>query len=121
MAIAVAYWVLGLGSSFTRYEKLQITNGYATARTGGFTLTIGMTNTGSSAATLSQNNVFFNGKPDAGATVDFGSGATTITLNPGDAATAVISIGSAYKSGTSLEVMIQSAAGNQYPKVIVLP
>ena len=30
MSIAVAYWLLGLGSSFTKYEKVEFTTAYVT-------------------------------------------------------------------------------------------
>jgi FlaG/FlaF family flagellin (archaellin) len=30
MSLAVAYWMLGLGGAFTRYEKLEFTSAYVT-------------------------------------------------------------------------------------------
>jgi hypothetical protein len=48
-----------------------------------------------------------------------------MTLKPGDAISAVISLNrgtdTVWKSGMSVEVMIQTVAGRQYPKTINLP
>ncbi|MBS7653197.1 type IV pilin, partial [Candidatus Bathyarchaeota archaeon] len=33
MALAVAYWMLGLGGAFTRFEKLEFQSAYVTTET----------------------------------------------------------------------------------------
>lgn len=112
MAIAVAYWAMGIGASFTRFEKLQFTYAYATNDTN---ISIGLKNSGTAAATV--NNVMINGIPLAGST----SGNFTGTLLPGDMASGNITLDPALASGMTVEVTLQTAAGNQYPQVVVLP
>ncbi|MBS7638222.1 DUF4352 domain-containing protein, partial [Candidatus Bathyarchaeota archaeon] len=35
MSLAVAYWMLGLGGAFTRYEKLEFVSAYVTVEKNG--------------------------------------------------------------------------------------
>jgi FlaG/FlaF family flagellin (archaellin) len=126
MAIAVAYWMLGLGGAFTRYEKLEFTSCYATKdSSGNFTIHLTLKNTGSAAATL--DIFFFNAVPDTDlkSYVTIDTSLKNATLNPGDEVKGNITLpavdGSPFKSGMSLELMIQTVAGKQYPKVVVLP
>jgi FlaG/FlaF family flagellin (archaellin) len=112
MAIAVAYWAMGIGASFTRFEKLQFTYAYASNDT---TINIGLKNSGTAPATVSA--VMINGQPLVGTT----TGNFTTLLNPGDLASGTISLTTPLQSGTTVEVKIQTAAGNQYPQVVVLP
>jgi len=161
MSIAVAYWVLGLAGTFTRYEKLEITAMYATNtylrysntshtwEISGWNVTAKLRNTGSATATV--NMVLVNGKP-----IDIFNGTVTLTvdnqkglyyvwvlvdgkpldqalkgtgaiLNPGDERTFVISIprallaGINFVPGMSIEITFHTAAGSDYPKVVVLP
>ncbi|MGA3111737.1 MAG: archaellin/type IV pilin N-terminal domain-containing protein [Candidatus Bathyarchaeia archaeon] len=119
MAIAVAYWAMGVGNSFTRFEKLQITNAYASSDTAA---TITVRNTGTATATLDPtSSVFINGQLIAtGVTVN--GGATAVAIPPGSSATVAIAIPPAQaNSGVSVQVTVQSAAGNQYPTVLSLP
>jgi len=128
MSIAVAYWMLGLGAAFTRYEKLEFASGYAEATAGNFTIKLKLKNTGSADATI--DTVFLNGKPYTSYT---GASAVTVpgtfiglTLKPGDDSGDVTitlsrAAGTSWKSGMSVELVIQTVKGNQYPKVIVLP
>jgi flagellin-like protein len=152
MAIAVAYWMLGLGGAFTRFEKLEFQSGYATARTDDvnatlanyYNISLRFKNTGSAVATV--DLVFFNGVPQMevadlieiqlttpDTTVHTFAGSDfnnmlAIPVAPGDSITGIIlmernvppTTESVFKPGMSLELMIQTAAGNQYPKVIVL-
>jgi archaellum component FlaG (FlaF/FlaG flagellin family) len=121
MAIAVAYWAMGVGSSFTRFEKLQITNAYAPSPT---TATVSVKNTGTATASLdSTTAVFANGQLlTTGVTITGGTNTagTVTTIAPG--ATAQIAItGLNQGDGSSVELTIQSSAGNQYPTVVTLP
>ena len=143
MSIAVAYWMLGLGAAFTRYEKLEFTSGYAVynATSQKFDIRITLKNTGSADATI--DVVFLNAKPSAdyalapyttsllvNSTVFIPAGFIGKTLTPGDS-TGVVVISvyrngdggrtTVWKSGMSVELMIQTVAGKQYPKVIVFP
>ena len=60
MAIAVAYWAMGVGNSFTRFEKLQITNAYASSDTAA---TITVKNTGTATATLDPTSFSLHQRP----------------------------------------------------------
>ena len=151
MSIAVAYWMLGLAGTFTRYEKLEFTSAYAASvtidSTSAFNITFRLKNTGSAPATL--DVIFINGIPhyDCGAalynitiTKDstnyyYGLNFTSsigITLNPGEEASGIITLkdgepigsggaGGTVDSGMTIEVMVQTTAGNQYPKSVTLP
>jgi flagellin-like protein len=61
MSIAVAYWVLGLAGTFTRYEKIEIMSAYADHSKGYWNITATLRNTGSASATI--NLILLNGKP----------------------------------------------------------
>lgn len=65
MSIAVAYWLLGLGGSFTRFEKVEFTTGYAEVGTTPyeFKITLNVKNTGSAVATIAPELILYNGKP----------------------------------------------------------
>jgi len=149
MSIAVAYWMLGLVGTFTRFEKLEFVSAYAVkyvinSGKNAFNITISVKNSGTSPATVTK--FFFNGitnikegktlEENVGLRILYGSTAessfkadgTTVTINPGETKTFSIHmldgaiIGSGYAvSGVSLEITIQTAAGNQYPKTITLP
>jgi len=134
MSIAVAYWVLGLAGTFTRYEKIEIMSMYATkldANT--WKITAKLRNTGSATATI--NMVLINGKPwndysdDVTISVKVVEGDLTfdgvseVTLDPGVSKTFEITIQAtqSFVSGMSVEVTFHTAAGSDYPKVVVLP
>jgi hypothetical protein len=131
MSIAVAYWMLGIGGSFTRFEKLEFVSGYISDATDTkFDITVTLKNTGSADATLDM--VFLNAKPSSAYTGDslvtISGNFTGLTLKPGESTNELISltkwtdtVDSDWKSGMSVEVMIQSVAGRQYPKTINLP
>jgi flagellin-like protein len=134
MAIAVAYWALGLGGTFTRYEKIEIMSMYATKSGNQWIITARLRNTGGAAATI--NMVLINGRPYSDykfnnnnvVTVEVDSSSfdenTGVTLNPGDSKTFTITIltsGNLFVSGMSVEVTFHTASGSDYPKVVVLP
>jgi len=142
MSIAVAYWVLGLAGTFTRYEKIEIMYAYANTNTtaGGWDIIAELRNTGTAAATI--NMILINGKPIpkenwASYIYVYGNGtwqAVTaeddkiVTLDPGKTCKIKITIpsqglniGITFASGMSVEVTFHSAAGSDYPKVVVLP
>jgi len=123
MSLAVAYWMLGLGGAFTRYEKLEFVSAYA-EKDGNFKIHIRLKNTGSADATI--DLWFFNGKP-ANSTddkwgVSIPDDLNGTTLKPGDTKEGTIDLtGSDWKSGMTVEIMVQTVAGRQYPKSIILP
>ncbi|MEM2588090.1 MAG: archaellin/type IV pilin N-terminal domain-containing protein [Candidatus Bathyarchaeia archaeon] len=128
MSIAVAYWMLGLATTFTRYEKLEYTAAYAAPQNGNWSITLTLKNTGTVVATV--NNILINGIP-YNATGVSGIKVITnlpLTINTGDSGTITLTIGSgastptgSFTSGVTVEIIVVTAAGNQYPKTIVLP
>jgi len=126
MSIAVAYWLLGLGGSFTKFEKVEFTTAFVTGdQATGYTINMALKNTGSAAATIDQPSILYNGKP-ANVTGGAGTIITTfvpLTLNPGvSSTTATIALPIAgYTSGMTVEVTIHTTGGKDYPKVITLP
>lgn len=93
MSIAVAYWVLGIGASMTRYEKLQFTSAYAPSDD---LVQIAVKNTGSAPATLDKSAIFVNAvlldsanvklyNTTSGSPVEWTT-SNTLTLQPGQSA-----------------------------------
>jgi len=128
MSIAVAYWMLGLGASFTKYEKLEFTTAYATkdSITGDFTVHLTIKNTGSATATIDSTTILYNGIPDSGYPVADQPVPTNldVTLEPGKGTTGaeiLMNGGGTWTSGMTVEIMIHTVAGKDYPKVIALP
>lgn len=158
MAVAVAYWMLGLTGTFTRYEKLEFTYAYvvkksdilinnATYDGSAYVVKVKLKNTGSAPASLelltingipwddldgalfqnltTQNSTYEYSENVVNATIDsetFIKPITRATIAPGEEATAVIVLSpDDWASGLTIEVNIQTSAGNQYPKTITLP
>ena len=161
MSIAVAYWMLGLAGTFTRYEKLEFQSAYATSAQvtikndadgtifseSAYVIKVRLKNTGTAAATLDM--IFINGVPwddldgalfqnlttqesnyESGnnvgsATYDgdpYDKLTTQATLEPGETVEGIIVLDpDEWSSGMTVEVMIQTSAGNQYPKSVTLP
>ena len=133
MAIAVAYWAMGIGNSFTKFEKVEFTSIYADpplSIPGNFTVNIVLKNTGSAAATIT--NIFLNNRPwDDGYTGVSQYNLVNQTLVVGASTnsakillpTDTIGIGGypVWTSGSSMEVQIQTAAGRMYSNTVVLP
>lgn len=132
MAIAVAYWALGIGTSFTRFERLSITSAWVETNSTGFTIHMILNNTGTAPASIDTGSIMYNGKPASAylpaspqANLTIG-GSTSETLQPGDSLGNVqillpTTTPKVWKSGMSLEVAIQTSAGNNYPKTVQLP
>lgn len=131
MSIAVAYWMLGLGNSFTKYEKVEFTTAFVTgSQSENYTINLGLKNTGSASVTIDETNILYNGKP-ANVTNGAGDIITTFdpsTLAPGEATTtASIALpgvdgnSNTYASGMTVEVTIHTSGGKDYPKVVTLP
>ena len=124
MSIAVAYWMLGLATTFTRYEKLEFTAAYATISEENYTVTLELKNTGTTTATI--DRVLLNGIPlNNSIKVNFNPAST---VSPGGSCKITIELpkdeivnGAKMTSGINIEIIVASAAGNQYPKTIVLP
>ncbi len=126
MAIAVAYWALGIGNSFTKFEKVQYTSTYPLANDDGtFTVVMNLKNTGTATATV--DNLFLNGRPfdsySPAPAVNSTIATTGVTIPPG--ASTTLTITSAYSttwtSGMTIQVDVMTAAGNSYPTTVILP
>lgn len=135
VAVAVAYWMGGLTAIYTRFEKLEITAAYAEYKDGNYTITLHIKNSGSADATI--DNILLNGKPPSeykGNVIKITGGNDTLYSNntgwvknlpvkAGDSASITIKVkaGAPFTAGTSIEVKIHTAAGQEYPKTITLP
>ena len=136
VSVAVSYWMGGISSQYTQFEKVEIQTGYSVKNaTAGWELILDLKNSGSAAATIT--TVFVNETPlnatdgtGYGASdfvadniaVDF-SIATGITLESGESSTTKIYVPLGYKhfsSGTTLDIKLHSANGNDYIKLIKL-
>jgi hypothetical protein len=144
MAIAVGFWAMGIGNSFTKFEKVEFTSIYADPQRfynatiqqpdgnyfngTAFTVFITLKNTGTAAATI--NNIFLNSRPYdtaydnitqaniVGTTLAVGQ-----SLSPRGIITLPFVFGNAgiWSSGMSVQVEIQTAAGRTYSNTVVLP
>ncbi|MEM1547181.1 MAG: archaellin/type IV pilin N-terminal domain-containing protein [Candidatus Methanomethylicia archaeon] len=112
IAIAVAFWVVGIAGLFTRFEKLEITYIYVENDQ----IKLRVRNTGSAAATIDQ--IFLNGIPAEQNSYSYFEGDSLLT--PGDEAVITIDV-SEYSSGTTVEVKLHTAAGQEYYKAVVIP
>lgn len=132
MAIAVAYWAMGIGGSFTKFEKVEFTSIYADPQTaaspGNFTVYIVLKNTGSAAATI--DTVFLNSRPwDTGYTGVTQYNLINQTLMAGAATTNARILlplnvppeSPNWSHGNSVEVQIHTSAGRTYSNTVVLP
>ena len=151
IAVAVAFWMTGITGLFTRYEKLEVINAYATyddniitnnvtgsvfanaSLTNGFrsgwNITVVIKNTGSTDATIDE--IFINGKPFSAYTingeqiilVDGGTTFNELPIKTGETKTLTVTIGAVdpFSHGIIVEVKIHTAAGNEYPKSVQLP
>ncbi|MEM1547177.1 MAG: archaellin/type IV pilin N-terminal domain-containing protein [Candidatus Methanomethylicia archaeon] len=119
IAIAVAFWVVGIAGLFTRYEKLEISYIYAKKDGNNWVINLLVKNTGSATATIDQ--IFLNGKPPTtGVTVS----PSTQVLDPGSSQGFTITIPittTGFSAGTTVEVKLHTAAGQEYYKAVVLP
>jgi flagellin-like protein len=136
VAVAVSYWMGGISSQYTKFEKVEIQSGwserYNTSSLTGWIITLELKNTGSASATLVR--VFINDVPikegnynetgivdtETSTSIDFDTG---LPLESGAGDTVYIYISDTYKqlsSGTTVDVKIHSAGGMDYIKLISL-
>jgi len=132
VAVGVSYWMGGISSQYTQFEKVEIATGYAQSITGGWNITISVKNSGSAAATIT--DVFVNDVPidayDSKALPAAGTSttdvpATGLPLTTGQEATIYVVIASGgtstLSSGTTVNIKLHSAGGMDYIKLIRLP
>jgi len=139
IAVAVAYWMGGISSQYTKFEKVEIQSAQCEKDTSGFfwTITLSLKNSGSATATL--NNVYVNDKVasySASAPSSPSAPVTTLTADldsthensipSGRSATVQIwvgtgwPVGAALTSGTTIDIKMHSAGGMDYIKLVQL-
>lgn len=141
VAVGVSYWMGGISSQYTQFEKVEIQTGYATTANDGasppvvtgWLVTLSIKNSGSAASTIT--HVFVNDVPVADA--QYGQSAlgaagvictdvptTGLTLEAGetDEIQVWISSGgtSTLSAGTTVNIKLHSAGGMDYIKLIRL-
>jgi archaeal type IV pilus assembly protein PilA len=130
VSVGVSYWMGGISSQYTQFEKIEVQTGFATAVAGGWDVTMTVKNSGSADATIT--HVFVNDVPvtnlAASAVVAGETGAdvpaTGLGLTAGEAGTVMVYISSSYGSlsaGTTVNIKLHSAGGMDYIKLIKLP
>jgi flagellin-like protein len=143
LGIAVAFWASGLTGSFSKYEKLGMNTQYATGSSPTWNITLGGQNTGSSDATITQIQI--NGVPltisqsnasgfdwcsASGSCTPIAATGNSLSVKSGQSfvITFILNangyqVGSAksFSDGQTIQVVIITAAGNNYPASIDLP
>jgi len=130
VAVAVSYWMGGITSQYTTFEKVEIQSGVCTWNSTGFwKITLKLKNSGTATSTL--NSVFIN---DIEATTygqDWASLSgvvatnmtTTTSITSGANAMINIYVDLGYatlSSGTTVNIKVHSAGGMDYIKLIEL-
>ena len=143
VAVGVSYWMSGISSQYTQFEKVEIQTGYATydATNTIWTITMAIKNSGSADATI--NMAFLNDVPCISPT-NYGVTALTVpanewgvsfpttgvTLKTGESDTVYVYIWNPcsgitelefLSAGTTINVKLHSAGGMDYIKLIRLP
>jgi flagellin-like protein len=135
VSVGVSYWMGGISSQYTQFEKVEIQTGYASSVTNGWNVTLDIKNSGSAETTLT--HVFINDIPITVSTLPGSLVNTTLatnigsvaTLEAGESATVLVYIGDALtqngltslSSGTTINIKLHSAGGMDYIKLIRLP
>lgn len=142
MAIAAAFWAMGIAGSFKTFEEVQITSIYADPpgyynatimqpdgnyyNGSAFTIYIVLKNVGTGTATI--NSIFLNSRPYDSAYQNITAAhminqtlAAGQTLNPRGIITLPFDNTYIWTSGSSVQVDIQTAAGRSYSSTVVLP
>ena len=136
VAVGVSYWMGGISSQYTQFEKIEIQTGYASSVTNGWNVTLDIKNSGSAESTLT--HVFINDikitnttLPGTFATTSLASNIDDVgTIGVGESKTVVVYIGngittptalSNLSSGTTVNIKLHSAGGMDYIKLIKLP
>ncbi len=140
VAVAVAYWMSGIASQYTSFEKIEIQAAVFTPATSGYwEITITLKNSGTKTATLT--DVYVNdGRADLVVAIPspiLGTGITAYLADDGDPTTPSaiplqilsgatndvivwIESGVTLSSGTTVNIKIHSAAGMDYIKLVQL-
>jgi len=121
-ALAIAFWMGGIATEFTRFEKIEIMswNAEKDNALGQFNVTFQVKNTGPATATML--DAYINGKPltHYAASHNIPQGGLTVETDEIIEADVYIPT-SMMESGSNPEVKLLSAAGKDYPALIRLP
>lgn len=136
VAVGVSYWMGGISSQYTQFEKVEIQTGYGRRVTGaGWNITLDIKNSGSAESTVT--HVFINDIPIDDTVLPVNMTDTSLasnidtigTLGAGQSATVVVYVGENLStpgldylsSGTTINIKLHSAGGMDYIKLIRLP
>ena len=129
LAVAIGLWMSGLVATFTRFEKLEVTNAFAVANytsdsQSGWTVKVTVKNTGSADATIT--TVMINGIPANSTVLNKPTLPAPITVGSQREFTIYLlkqkTIGSTLLTpGITLNIVLHSAAGKDYPASVTLP
>jgi len=140
MAIAVAYWAMGIGNAFTKFEKVEYISIYADPRINyngssppvtqpdgnifagtAFRVNIVVKNTGTAPATI--DNIFIDMRPFRSFANISQSNLLGQTLDIGVQRTGYVYLPSTgtWTPGNTVAITISTAAGREYPNFVVLP
>ena len=121
VAIAVAFWMTGIIGLFTGFEQLQIISAWDSENG----IAIIVKNAGTSTATVDE--IFINGRPSSEWNLQINQSQVTLPqpIKPGQQLLFNLTLGAVPSGftvgpGTSLEIKLHTAAGKEYPKLIVL-
>lgn len=137
VAVGVSYWMSGISSQYTQFEKIEIQTGYATYNTSttSWTIFLSIKNSGSADATVT--HAFLNDVPCL--TANYGATSAPVSswgadflaiglaLQSGASDTVEVYIDAPptgylnLSSGTTINVKLHSAGGMDYIKLIRLP
>jgi len=130
VAVAVSYWMGGISSQYTKFEKVEIQSGVTTWNANGtyWKITLKCKNTGTATATL--NSVFINdlevstyGQDSPGVDIVTTNMTTTTSIASGASVLINIYVELGYESlsaGTTVNIKIHSAGGMDYIKLTEL-
>jgi FlaG/FlaF family flagellin (archaellin) len=132
IAIAVAYWMGGLATIFTRFEKIEIKSAYVTKSGGDYIVTLNFINTGATATSI--DSVMLNGVPSTvawtGGSVDLSDTLTSgAVCETGVSKTGTITFpvglkdpsGNELNPGVTLTITIHTTGGKDYHASVTLP
>ncbi len=128
LSIAIAMWMMGIVSSNTNVEKLELVSTYARIVVDKFRgktlyrVTLLIRNTGPTEATI--RDIFVNGKPIYyyGGWVNLTNTTLPVSLKPGENLTLYIDLGyENFTHGQMIEVRVRTASGRDYYRAVQLP
>jgi flagellin-like protein len=132
VAVAVSYWMGGISSQYTKFEKVEIQSGVCTwnsTGTGHWKIALKMKNSGTATSTL--NSAFINDVEVGTYGVNMAAGSNIVVTNMTTSTTIVsgateivnIYVDMGYASlsaGTTVNIKIHSAGGMDYIKLTEL-